>query len=131
MLLAKQRYAEAIAAFQTLSDDVAYQWRIVDCYLAMEQPEDAIEQLRKIATTAEDQAPKAAYRIACIYREAEEKEKCVATLRKLYWLCKSDANIVSYFFLQKEKCHISNQKTAARYIMNPTILTMNDRWLCS
>jgi len=83
MLQANKRYTEAITAYQALSDDVVYQWRIVECHLALEQIEEAIEQLRKIEKGVEEEAPKAAYRIACIYREAEEKEKCVATLRKL------------------------------------------------
>ncbi len=48
-----------------------------------EELDKAVEQLREIEREFEDQAPKAAYQIACLYRDAEEKDKQIASLREV------------------------------------------------
>ena len=83
LLQAAKRYSEAIAAYRQCGSEPATLWRIVECHLALEQHEEAIEQLRAIATAHEDQAAKAVYRIAVLYGEAEEEEKQIATLREI------------------------------------------------
>jgi len=83
LLEAAKRYSEAIAAYRQCGSEPAYLWRIVECHLALDQQEEAIEQLRAIATAHKDQAPKAVYRIAGLYGDADEKEKQVAALREI------------------------------------------------
>jgi len=81
LLKANRRYAEAITAYKEMDNPPANLWQIVECHVAMEEPEKAIEQLREIEAGFEDEAAKAAYRIACLYRDAEEKKKQIAALR--------------------------------------------------
>jgi len=83
LLEAGKRYSEAIAAYRQCGSEPAYLWRIVECHLALDQPEEAIEQLRAIAAAHKDQAAKAVYRIAGLYGDADEKEKQIATLREI------------------------------------------------
>jgi len=83
LLVAGKRYSEAIAAYRECGSEPDYLWRIVDCYVALEQPEGAIEQLRAIETAHKDQAAKAVYRIADIYREAEDEDNQIAALREI------------------------------------------------
>jgi tetratricopeptide (TPR) repeat protein len=83
LLEAAKRYSEAIAAYRQCGSEPAYLWRIVECHLALDQPEEAIEQLRAIATAHKDQAAKAVYRIADLYGDAEQEEKQIATLREI------------------------------------------------
>jgi tetratricopeptide (TPR) repeat protein len=81
LLIASRRYTEAIAALKVAGNPPANLWQIVKCYEAMENPEKAIEQLREIESEYKDDAAKAAYRIACLYRDAEEKQKHIPALR--------------------------------------------------
>jgi tetratricopeptide (TPR) repeat protein len=83
LLEAGKRYSEAVAAYRQCGSEPVYLWRIVECYLALQQPDQAIEQLRAIETAHKDQAAKAVYRIAGLYGDAEEKEKQIATLREI------------------------------------------------
>lgn len=83
MLEAGKRYSDAISAYQQCGDDPTHLWRIVECYVALEQPDQAIEQLRAIETGHKGQAARAVYRIAGLYGEAEEKEKQIAALREI------------------------------------------------
>jgi TolA-binding protein len=81
LLVAGRRYTEAIAAYTEAGNPPANLWKIVDCYVALEEPDKAIEKLREIEAGFKDEAAKAAYRIACLYRDAEEKQKQIPALR--------------------------------------------------
>jgi len=83
LLEAGRRYSEAITAYRQCGSEPKYQWRIVGCYQKMERPDQAIEQLRAIQAEHQDQAAKAAYRIASLYDDVEQKEEKVAMLREL------------------------------------------------
>ncbi len=83
LLMAGRRYTEAIAAYKEAGNPPANLWKIVECYVAMESPEKAIEQLLEIEAEFQDDAAKAAYRIACLYGEAEEKQKQIPALRNV------------------------------------------------
>jgi TolA-binding protein len=83
MLQTAKRYTEAITAYRECGTEATYMWRIVECYLALDQLDKAIEQLRAIEVGHEDEAAKAVYRIAELYGEAEEKAKRIATLREI------------------------------------------------
>ncbi len=88
LLVAAKRYAEAITAFQELGNPPENLWRIVECHLAMNEPDKAVEQLRAIAAGHKAEAPKAVYRIAILYGDAVEedpsnKAKQFAALREI------------------------------------------------
>ncbi|NQU22119.1 MAG: tetratricopeptide repeat protein [Candidatus Nealsonbacteria bacterium] len=83
LLFKNQRYSEAIAAYQQAADPPSTLWQIVACHEAMEDVDKAVLQLQEIERGFKDQASKAAYRIACLYRDAEEKQKYIASLRDL------------------------------------------------
>lgn len=83
LLESAKRYSEAIAALKLVDNPPDNLWRIVECHVALEDLDSAIEQLGEIERGFKDQAAKAAYRIACMYRDAEEKQKYIAALRKV------------------------------------------------
>jgi len=83
LLRSSQRYSEAIEAYKLVDNPPDNLWQIVECCVAIDDLEKAVEQLEEIESGYEDQAAKAAYRIACLYRDAEETQKHAAALRKV------------------------------------------------
>jgi len=83
LLFAAGRYPEAAEALKKCGDGPDVLWKIVECYLAADRPEQAIEQLRTIVAKYPGQAAKAKYSIAGVYEQAEQKEKQVTMLREI------------------------------------------------
>ena len=73
------KFPEAISAYQAADNPPQNVWRIVDCYLALKQRDQALKQLREIENFFQDQAPAAALRIASLYRE--DRKQYIALLR--------------------------------------------------
>ena len=73
------KFPEAINAYQAADNPPQNLWRIVDCYLAMKQREQALQQLHEIENFFQDQAPEAALRIAHLYQD--DRQKNITLLR--------------------------------------------------
>jgi len=81
MLQWQNKFAEAIAAYQSADNPPGNLWRVTDCYLAMGKREQALGQLQEIENFFPDQAPAAALRTAYVWRDAQDKKKFIACLR--------------------------------------------------
>ena len=79
LLQAAGKYPEAISAYQLADNPPHTLWRIVECYLALKQRDQALKQLHEIENFFQDQAPAAALRIAEFYRE--DRKQYIALLR--------------------------------------------------
>ena len=73
------KFPEAINAYQAADNPPHNLWRIVDCYLALKQREQALQQLHEIENFFQDQAPEAALRIAHLYQD--DRQKNITLLR--------------------------------------------------
>ena len=79
LLQASGKFPEAIAAYQAADNPPQNLWRIVDCYLALKQRDQALQQLHEIENFFQDQAPEAALRIAHLFQD--DRQKNITLLR--------------------------------------------------
>lgn len=81
LLVAAERYAEAAESYRKAGATLPLMRLAVTYHVKAGQTERAVEQLREIEKTFENEAAAAAYRIACLYRDAENETKQAAALR--------------------------------------------------
>lgn len=81
LLYAAKRYQEAIAAYQAANNPPANLKGIVECYLRMGKPDQAISTLREIENFFKGNASWAAYKIARIFNDQGKRDKYIAELR--------------------------------------------------
>ncbi|NQT92273.1 MAG: tetratricopeptide repeat protein [Lentisphaerae bacterium] len=75
------QFKEAIAAYRMSDNPSLNLWKIVDCFLALRKPKEAIVQLKEIETFFKGESSRAALRIAHVYRDSGDKPKYVSSLR--------------------------------------------------
>jgi len=71
LLMWAGKYKEAIAAFQAADNPPDNAWKIAECYDRMGQLKQAVLQLKEIENFFKDHAPRAAMKIADLYRKAK------------------------------------------------------------
>jgi tetratricopeptide (TPR) repeat protein len=81
MLQQKQKYQEAITAYQSSDRPPISLYAISDCYRALGKNDQALAQLREIENFFKANAPDAALRIAYLYRDMKDSKQYVANLR--------------------------------------------------
>ncbi|MFP4354942.1 MAG: tetratricopeptide repeat protein [Phycisphaerae bacterium] len=81
LLAGEKKYAEAIPAYRSSSQQPDSLWKIVGCMRKLGQDNAAISQLREIENFFKEQSPRAALAIADVYRDAQRKQQYVAALR--------------------------------------------------
>jgi tetratricopeptide (TPR) repeat protein len=81
MLQQKQKYQEAITAYQSSDRPPISLYAISDCYRALGKNDQALAQLREIENFFKANAPDAALRIAYLYRDMKDNKQYVANLR--------------------------------------------------
>ncbi len=77
------RYENAIQAYRTANRQPDSTWRIIDCLVALQRPDDAIRSARELESLGKDIAPRAALRIADIYKGAGDKGREISQLRQI------------------------------------------------
>lgn len=75
------QYQEAIPAYRNCQNPPKNLWHIANCQVELGKLDRAVAQLREIANFFPDEAPKAALRIAHLYRDAGEKKQYIQALR--------------------------------------------------
>jgi len=76
-----KEYSKAIGAFQNCQNEPDNLWRIAECQTKLNKLDSAVAQVREIEKFFPDVAPKAALRIAHLYRDAKVKGKYIQSLR--------------------------------------------------
>ena len=76
-----ERFGDAAESYKKAGKTLKLMNKVVTCYIKAEQTDKAVEQLKEIEKTFKKEAVGAAYRIACLYRDAEDTEKQKAALR--------------------------------------------------
>lgn len=77
------QHSEALAAYRLSDRPPQHYWRIVDCYIALKNVDAAITQLQEIENFFKNEAPRAALRIAEVYKMAGNEKMQVASLRAI------------------------------------------------
>lgn len=77
------RHEDAIQAYRNSNRQPDSSWRIIDCLLALDRDADAIRSARELESLGGDIAPRAAIRVADIYRGADDKGREIAQLRQV------------------------------------------------
>lgn len=76
------RHEDAIQAYRSANRQPNSTWRIIDCLVSLTRTADAIRTARELEALGGDIAPRAAIRIADIYRGANDKGREVSQLRQ-------------------------------------------------
>jgi TolA-binding protein len=76
-----RKYKEAISAYRQVDNPPGTLWSIVSCYLELGDTASAVGLLMEIEKFFEDQAPRAAFKIAEVYKQAGDKKKYISSLR--------------------------------------------------
>lgn len=77
------RHEDAIQAYRNANRQPDSTWRIIDCLVTLKRPDDAIRSARELESLGKDIAPKAALRIANIYKGAGDKAREISQLRQV------------------------------------------------
>ena len=81
MLQRTGKYELAINVYRQADNPPQNLWRISECHMSMGKPDSAIAQLREIENFFKDQAARASLRIAQVYKETNQKDRYIASLR--------------------------------------------------
>jgi tetratricopeptide (TPR) repeat protein len=101
------KYQQAITAFRACNNPPQNLWRIVDCFMKLQQYDAAIEQLREVEAFFKNQAPQAAIRMAYVYRTAGKGDLFQAGLRRvLKQYPKSDESRTAHLELERMNVRI-------------------------
>ena len=73
-------WAKAISQWQQCDNQPYNLWRIAECYMQLNQPAQAIAQLREIENFFKDSSSEAALRIAWVYKRIEKRNQYIAAL---------------------------------------------------
>lgn len=77
------RHEDAIQAYRSANRQPDSTWRIIDCLVALTRIPDAIRTARELESLGGDIAPRAAIRIADIYKGADDKGREISQLRQI------------------------------------------------
>jgi tetratricopeptide (TPR) repeat protein len=77
------RHEDAIQAYRNANRQPDSTWRIIDCLVALTRTPDAIRSARELESLGKDIAPRAALRIADIYKGAGDKAREISQLRQI------------------------------------------------
>lgn len=83
LLVSIKEYRQAIGAFRMVDNPPANLWRIADCYVALKDITPAIAQLQEIESFFQQDATRAAMRIATVYQGAGQQKKYIGALRRI------------------------------------------------
>jgi tetratricopeptide (TPR) repeat protein len=83
LLESAEEYTKAIRAYQLADNPPENVWRIVGCHVKLKNIDKAVALLMEIEAFFKDQAPRAAMRIAQLYRKDGRKKQYIAALRRI------------------------------------------------
>lgn len=75
-----REWAKAITAYQQCENPPHSLWQIAECYMQLNQPAQAINQLREVENFFTDYKAEAAWRIAQVYKRTDKRAEYIAAL---------------------------------------------------